>query len=456
MTKEAPVLTFPASITRQVFRTVLLCLSVSWVWSDPASANTVNGWSANASRAALAACIAPGDDPLHESRMYAMMHVAIHDALNAIERRSRPYAFNATAPAGTSADAAIAAAARDVLVATIAEIPAPFPEACLDAGIASVEADYAAALGLIPAGPARAAGIALGQASAAAILARRVGDGSDTPLLDFDFPQGTEPGEWRFTGAPFAFAPGWGDVRPFVLQQANQFRPAAPYPVTSHPYTVDFEEVKALGGDGVTTPSTRTADQTQAALFWLESSPLMWNRIARDIAESRGLDDWQSARLFGLLNMAMADGYIGSWRAKYDFLFWRPVTAIQTADTDGNPNTTADPTWTPLQPTYPMPDHDSGHSVQGGAAAEALKRFFGTDDIAFQACSFTLPVGSRCIDAAPVLRSFASFSEAAVENGNSRIYVGIHFRRATEEGTRHGRRIAARAVKLFLRPVRDK
>ena len=451
------MLTFPPSITRAVFRTVLLCLPLLWVCPDPASANTVIVWNANAARAALAACIAPGDDPLHEGRMYAMMHVAIHDALNAIQRRSRPYAFNAIAPAGASADAAIAAAARDVLVAAIAEVPAPFPQACRDAGIASAEADYAAALSLIPPGPARTAGIALGQASAAAILARRVGDGSDTPLQDFDFPQGTAPGEWRFTdNAPFAFAPGWGDVRPFVLQQAHQFWPAAPYPVTSHPYTLDFEEVKRLGGDGVTTPSDRTPDQTQAGLFWLESSPLMWNRIARVVADSRGLDEWQAARLFGLLNMAMADGYVASWRVKYDVLFWRPVTAIRTADTDGNRNTTADPTWTPLQPTYPIPDHDSGHSVEGGAAAEVLKRFFGTDAISFATCSFTLPIGSRCVDAVPVTRSFDTFTEAAEENGLSRILVGIHFRRATDEGTQHGRKISARAVRLYLRPVRDK
>jgi hypothetical protein len=443
-TKEATVLT----------RIPFLCLSLVWLLPGPASANAVIGWNASAGRAALAACIAPADDPLHESRMYAMTHVAIHDALNAIDRRSHPYAFAATATSPVSADAAVAAAARDVLVALIAQIPAPFPQACLDAGIASVEADYAAALGLIPDTPARAAGIALGQASAAAILARRAGDGSDTPLLDFGFPQGTDPGEWRFTDLPFAFAPGWGDVRPFVLQHATQFRPAAPYPVTSYPYTVDFEEVKALGGDGVTTPSARTADQTQAGLFWLESSPLAWNRIARDIATTRGLDSWQSARLFGLLNLAMADGYIASWRAKYDFLFWRPVTAIRTADTDGNPNTQADPAWTPLQPTYPLPDHDSAHSVEGGAAAEALKRFFGTDDISFSACSLTLPAGSRCTDAAPILRSFDTFSEAATENGSSRVYVGIHFRHASEEGTEHGRKIAAHAFRLYLRPLR--
>lgn len=436
--------------------TAALCASLALMWPVPAAANAVLVWNVNAGKAALAACIAPGDDPLHESRMYAMTHVAIHDALNAIERRSRPYAFRAAAEPWLSADAAVAAAARDVLVAVIGQIPAPFPPACLQAGIASVEADYGAALAAIPDGAAKAAGVLLGQASAATILAVRAADGSDAPLLDFAFPQGTEPGEWRFNPIlPFAFAPGWGDVTPFVLRHASQFRPSPPYKVGSHKYTADFNEVKAVGGDGVTTPSTRTAEQTEIGRFWLESSPLAWNRLARGVAESQGLALWESARLFGLLNLALADGYIASWRAKYEHLFWRPETAIRTADTDGNPDTEADLTWTPLQTTYPMPDHDSAHSVQGGAAAEVLKQFFGRDDIAFSACSLTLPAGSRCTDLVPVVRSFSSFSDAAVENGESRILVGIHFRRAVEEGIQHGRKIGKRAVRLFLRPSHD-
>jgi hypothetical protein len=419
-------------------------------------ANFVTMWNANAGKAAIAACISPADDPLHESRMYAMTHVAIHDALNAIERRSRPYALRASAEPWASPEAAVAAAARDVLVTVIGGIPAPFPPVCLQNGITSVEADYDAALAAIPDGPAKSAGILLGHASAAATLAVRVGDGSDTPLLDFGYPQGTAPGEWRFTpDLPFAFAPGWGDVTPFVLVHASQFRPGSPYRVKSRKYTADFEEVKALGGDGVITPTARTAEQTEIGRFWIESSPLAWNRLARDVATGQGLDAWESARLFGLLNLALADGYIASWRAKFEYRFWRPVTAIQMADTDGNPNTGADPTWTPLQLTYPMPDHDSAHSVQGGAAAEVLKQFFGRDDIAFSACSLTLPAGSRCTDPVPVLRSYGSFSEAAAENAESRILIGIHFRRAVEEGIQHGRKIGKRTVKLFLRPTRE-
>jgi len=383
-----------------------------------------------------------------------MAHVAIHDALNAIDRRSRPYAFHGRADRGASPDAAVAAAARNVLVPLLGELPDPFPQECIDAGVASVEANYAKALEAIPDGPAKSAGVAIGAAAASAILALRAGDGSDTPLLDFDYPQGTEPGEYRFTpGTPFAFAPGWADVTPFVLQDNSQFRANAPFAVTDRRYTADFEEVKRLGGDGVTTPSERTDDQTEIALFWVESSPLQWNRIARTVSEDAGLDLWENARLFGLLNMALADGYVGSFETKYLYNFWRPVTAIQTADTDGNPDTLADPTWIPLVPTPPIPDHDSAHAVEGGAAAQVLIRFFGTDHISFETCSLTLPPGSTCEDASVVTRSFTSFSQAAEENAISRILVGFHFRNAVDQGIKHGRRIGNLAVSKFMRPL---
>jgi hypothetical protein len=273
-------------------------------------------------------------------------------------------------------------------------------------------------------------------------------------LQDFNYPQGVNPGEYRFTpGVTFAFAPGWGSVTPFALNHASQYRANPPYNVTSKKYADDLNEVKALGGDNITTPSMRTAEQTEIGLFWLESSPLAWNRLARSVSANRGLDVWENARLFGLLNLALADGYIGSWESKYVFNFWRPVSAIQLADTDGNPATTGDPTWTPLQFTYPMPDHDSAHSVQGGAAAQVLRDFFGTDNIGFSACSLTLPTGSRCTDLSPVFRHFDTFSQAANENGLSRILVGIHFRHAVEEGIQHGRQIGKRAVNLLLKPV---
>jgi hypothetical protein len=187
----------------------------------------------------------------------------------------------------------------------------------------------------------------------------------------------------------------------------------------------------------------------------VESSPLQWNRIARTVSASAGLDLWENARLFALLNMALADGYIGSWETKYHYNYWRPETAIQTAETDGNPDTIADPDWKPLEPTPGLPDYDSAHSVEGGAGAQVLKRVFETEDVSFDACSTTLPLPEeQCGGAQEVRRTFSSFTEAAEENGVSRIYVGFHFRKAVEEGIAHGRKIGDRAVSRFLKPVK--
>jgi len=417
-----------------------------------AGTDAVLPWNENAGKAALAACLGPDGNALAEARMYAMVHIAVHDAVNAVRRRSRPYAYDVQATGGTSSSAAVAAAARDVLVAVIRQLQESAE--CVQRGLATVEADYAAALSELPDNTPKARGIAVGQAAASAILSLRANDGSDTPLVDTGYPEGTQPGEYRFTpGTPFAFAPRWGEVTPFVLSDSSQFRAGPPFLIVSSDYTADFNEVKSLGGDGMTTPSARTAEQTEIALFWVESSPLAWNRIARGIAARANLDLNENARLFGLLNMALADGYIGSWEGKYHYKFWRPVTAIHEAGTDGNPDTSADPSWTPLHFTYPMPDHDSAHSVEGGAAAEVLKRFFGTDRIRFSNCSRTLPAGQQCTDATPTLRSFRSFTQAANENGLSRILVGIHFRRAVEEGIGHGRKIGRWAVERYLRPL---
>lgn len=417
------------------------------------AADAVIAWNANAGEAAVAACIAPVDNPLHESRLYAMTHIAIHDAVNAIRRRSQPYAYSGRAPAHASAEAAVAAAARGVLVPVLQQLPPPFGQECIDRGVGSVEADYAAAIAALPAGPATTAGIALGEAAAGAIVALRAGDGADTLLIDEGYPQGTAPGEYRFTpDRPFAFAPAWGEVTPFVLRDGAEYRPGPPLDVGSRRYAEDLREVKALGGDGQVTPTVRTAEQTEIAYFWLESSPLLWNRIGRTVADSQRLDLWESARLFGLLNAAMADGYVGSFDTKYHYPYWRPVTAIREAAMDGNPRTTADPTWTPLVTTPPIPDYDSAHAVEGGAAAAVFRRFFGTDRIAFSTCSLLLPAGSTCDDPSPVLRHFRSFSQAAHENAVSRIYIGFHFRDAVRTGVRHGTKIGDATVSRLMQP----
>src|SRR6266436_456938 len=422
-----------------------------------ASGDSVIRWNAHAGDAAMKACIAPLDDPFHESRMYAMMHIAIHDALNAIDRRFQPYAFDKRVEPGASPEAAVAAAARDVMVPLLGQLPRELPfitQACIDASVASVEAAYTAALATLPDTPAKAQGIAVGQAAAAAILAHRAADGPAGPFLNSSCPKDTPPGKYQCTpGANFIAFEVWEKVTPFVLQDSAQFRPGPPYAVTEKAYTADYNEVKSLGGDGATTPSARTADQTQIALFWQESSPLKWSRIARAASVHTGLNLWQNARLFGLLKMALADGYIAMSATKNHYSYWRPVTAIQGGETDGNPDTTGDRAWTPLRPTPANQDYASGHSIEGGAGAEVLKQFFGNDRISFQDCGVTLPAGSTCSDPSPVLRSYTSFSQAAVENAYSRILIGFHFRKSIEEGTQYGRKIGERAATNYLRPV---
>ena len=282
--------------------------------------------------------------------MYAVMHVAIHDALNAIDRRSVPTLWTAE-QAGASPDAAVAAAARDVLV-TLLTSSLSFPGGCCAAGVASVEADYAAALArslTVRPRPRR-----LGRTGRGCGDPQPQGRGwCGTPL--------TDPGYPRAPSRRVAFH-AWfrsrsyrdgREVTPFVLRGQSQFRPGPPYAVTGRKYAADFDEVKELGGDDLPTPSARTAEQTEIARFWLETSPLQWNRIARIVSADRP----RRGRTRGCsgcstLRSRMATSAAGRPSTSYNY--WRPVTAIQAADTDGNPDTSADPDWTPLVPTPPI------------------------------------------------------------------------------------------------------
>jgi hypothetical protein len=420
----------------------LLFLLLVLGWRGPAGADAVIDWNETTAGATFAAGLSTLD-PLHESRIFAMMHAAIHDALNAIERRFQPYAFDAQAAAGTSPEAAVAAAAHDVLIELFPQIPdPPFPPAAAAAATVLAEAAYIAALAAIPDGPAKTQGVQIGQDAAAAILALRAADGSDSTFLDATYQPGPNPGDFQFIpGTDFALAPGWGEVTPFVLTSSSQYRPKAPYALSSKNYAADFNEVKRLGAINST---ARTAEQTEIALFWEESSPQGWNRIARIASAQHGLELWENARLFGLLNFASADGYIADFENKYFYKFWRPITAIRAANTDGNPDTVEDPNWDSLHPTPPAPDYTSGHSVEGGAMSEVLARVFGTDKISFSMTSTTLP---------GVTRSFTSFSQAAEENGNSRVYIGFHFRHAVTEGIKLGRKVGKVVFNHFLKPV---
>jgi hypothetical protein len=423
--------------------------------ATPVGSDAVLMWNAAASAAAMKACISPIDNPFHESRIYAVMHVAIHDALNAIDRRYRPYTFEGRAEPGASPAAAVAAAAHDVLIPLFGQLPRELvAESCIHAGVTSIESAYNAILAALADTPAKTQGIALGQAAAAAILGVRAADGAVGPFLNTKCSP-AQAGKYQCTpGFPFIAFEAWEKVRPFVLQAKDQFRPGPPYTMKDPHYAADFNEVKSLGGDGRATPSARTADQTEIALFWYESSPLKWSRIARTVSANRKLSLWDNARLFALLNMALADGYVAMVATKNHYDYWRPVTAIHQGDTDGNPDTVGDTGWTPLRPTPADQDYASGHAIEGGAAAEALKGFFGTDQIDFQDCSVTLPAGSTCSDPSPVRRSFTSFSQAADENAYSRVLIGFHFRKSVEEGLVYGRKIGERAIDLYLRPVK--
>jgi PAP2 superfamily len=438
--------------------------TTQWVWialiagatavcQRPAAAaiEPVSDWNSVAVQAALTA----GQNVVVSSRTLAITQVAVHDTLNAIDSRYARYAFTGDAQAGASVEAAIAAAARNALVGSISVGALPFsgfgtPELHAMA-VAQVDALYATVLAGIPDGPPKSDGIAIGQAAAAAILARRSTDHATTLVT---YTPGTRPGDWQPTPNPVPFdppapadhlpavLPGWGQVTPFVLRRSNKFEPDGTPWLRGRRYAAEYNEVKAIGEKN---SATRTAEQTSIARFWYEGSPVGWSRIARVVAQSQGLDSWETARLLALVNLAMADGFIAGFETKYEFDFWRPVTAIRAGDTDGNDNTVADPTWSSLLNTPAIPDYTSTHSVLGGAASKVLRRFFHDDNV-----SFTVTSGAPF---AGLTRSFTSFSQASIENGESRIYAGIHFRSAVKDGIKQGEKIGRFTFTHALQPL---
>jgi PAP2 superfamily len=435
-------------------RCLELVLAVGVVLALPptcTAAARVAEWNVTAVDATLIA----GENPTVQSRALAVIQVAVHDALNAIDRRFEPYAFYGEVDPEASSDAAVATAAHDALVGVIAVGTLPFTGfGSADqqaAAVAFVDAAYAADLEMIPEGEAKTRGIAVGQAAAAAILAERREDGATTFV---PYTPGTEPGEWQPTPNPLppdppaptdhlpAQLPGWGQVIPFVLLSSNQFQPDDPPALTSERYALDYHEVQALGDKD---SAVRTEDQEEIARFWFGSSPVGWSQIARTVAADRELDAWEQARVLALVNLAMADGVIAGFDTKYRVNWWRPITAIRAGETDGNEATVADPTWESLLNTPPHPDYVSTHSVQGGAVAVVLRQVFGTDQVDFTATSGVPFPG--------FMRMFTSFSAAAQENADSRVYAGVHFRSATTNGLKLGRQIGWFIVSHALRPV---
>jgi hypothetical protein len=354
---------------------------------------------------------------IHPTRSFAIMHAAVYDAVVAATGDGRPYLFDVNAPRNASPLAAAAQAAHDILTAL-------YP-----AMTADLDRQLAADLAGVANGAARTAGARTGMLTAKLILAARSGDGSAAtpPALT----PGTEPGQYRPT--PPAFAPAvfthWPAVVPFVLDRADQFRPANYPALTSDAYARAINEVKRLGQD---TSTSRTVDQTTQARFWAAPIWNYWNEIAQSAVTAHHGDLVTAARLFADLNLAFADAVIAFYDAKYHYRIWRPVTAIRLADTDANPATTADPGWNPLANTPADPAYPGAHSVISQAGAGILTRFYGP--------TTRVTVTSEVLPG--VTRAFTRFQDIANEAGTSRIYAGVHTRLDHDAGLRLGRDIA--------------
>jgi hypothetical protein len=373
-------------------------------------------------RVATDAAVAVEMDPLNESRIFAIVHASIHDALNAIERRYESYQARISAAPGASPEAAVAAAAHASLIELM-----PARKAAFDAALAET-------LAQVTDKQAAERGLQAGRQAAAINVAKRRDDGASREVK---YMPGLKAGQYRPTPpdfTPAAFAQ-WGMIRPFALTSAAQFRPAPPLDPKSARARAEIDEVRLIGAK---TSAARTAEQSEIARYWYESSPQGWNRVARVVALERNLDEWQSARLLALVNFAMADGFIAGFEAKYHYKYWRPASAIR--DNGGQ-----DAEWLPDLWTPPVPDYPSTHTVLGAAAAAVLARYFGTDFVPFSMTSGAPYAG--------ITRKFWSFSEAARENGASRILAGIHFATAVQAGYEQGERIGVFTYERVLRPL---
>jgi membrane-associated phospholipid phosphatase len=413
----------------------------------PQNGNAVTHWSRIASEIFP---IEPG--PIIDSRAFAILHAALHDALNNIDRRYKPYTLDLPF-LGASADAAVGRAAHHVL----AELAPSHRE--------RIDRELTAVLSNVPDGPSKIAGLTVGELAARANLDRRSRDGiapgpwppRTGPITEPVYVPAGTPGDYDFTPpfdaaplGPVALFPGWGRLTPFAVD-LERHRLEGPDPLDSRRYARDLNFVKSFGS---LKSGTRTPDLTETALFWFEEDWSMWNKIARTVIEQRGLDPWRAAHVLALLNFALTDTGIAALEAKFHFRFWRPYTAIRRAGDDANDDTEPDPDWLPLlwpsspniPPTLfipPFPDYPSLAAASGAAASEVLSEHIG-EHVRFEAQSVTLP---------NVTRLFRSFRHAALEQGLSRVFGGIHFLHAVEDGFAQGMGVG-REVNRLLPPVR--
>lgn len=396
--------------------------------ADPA---VVTEWNVIAQRTVFT----EGATPVPSSPLYfGFVSAAVYNAVVTIEGRYRPYTPQAGPHGRASTEAAVATAAYRVLSHY-------FP-----ASATALAADHAASLARLRPGAVRDRGIAVGAASAAAIIRLRENDGIGAPVQLTVSPA---PGVWRPTPPAHAemLVPWLGFVRPMLLTSPTSIRLPGPDPLTSRRYARDFREVKDYGA---LTGSLRSQDQTDTALFFNFNSVIQYQEALRDQAQRRGLDIVDSARMFAIVGTATADAVIACWRAKYDYAYWRPVTAIPLADTDGNPATTADPGWAPLATTPPYPEYVSGHACITGATSGSLGYLFGADRIRLHLASVVAgPAGPTTVN-----RRYQTVRSLDRDTMNARIWLGLHFRRAMTDGNQLGHDVSAYGVQHFFRPAR--
>jgi len=400
-----------------------IVLSFALLSPGQSSADPIQTWN----EAALQSIRAEKTPPPIAARQLAILHIAMFDAANSVQRKYAPFEVDVRAPEGSETAAASAAAHR-VLSEFYPKRAGQFDKLLQQSSDSSDK------------------GAATGRYVAKEILAWRESDGADHEVR---LVTTREPGQWRPTPPSFSkpLVPQWPKMTCFALRRGFQFRSAGPPKMTSKEYTDAFNEVKQLGGK---TGSDRTRDQTEIAIFWADGEgtvtpPGHWNRIAQGVARQQKLTLIESARLFALLNVAMADVSIACWDCKYHFNFWRPIHGIREADRDGNSDTAADRDWEPLIITPPFPSYTSGHSSFSGAAATVLAAVAGTDAIAFETTSDGLP---------DVKRRFKGFWSAAEEAGMSRIYGGIHWQFDNTDGLAGGKMVAEHVLEKCMKPVK--
>jgi hypothetical protein len=445
-------------LARPVFarRAALLCgawiVLSTLIAAVPCAADVITDWNA-----VIEAVVPRFGGPQPQSRVQAMAQIAVHDALNNIEPRYAPYTYSGPAHPGASPDAAVAAAVRHTLLTLLSPLPeSPQKQAAIDA----IENAYLATVGAAPFAPAIQQGINVGEAAAAAILARRLGDGSDMPHLPYTLLPG--PGVYQPTPNPEfpavitpSFA-GWAHVTPFVLQHGSQFEvePAAVFDLAGPAYAAQYNEVKSVG-DARVRGELPDSEESDIARFW-PGGGSNWNLTARTVVSGKPLDRWQLARLFALLNIAQADALIANQTWKYTYNFWRPVTAIRWPD-DGNPDTQSDPVWRPFLVTPPYPDYPCALPSATAAAVEVLRQYFGTDDLpftrAFNAPAVPLPAPMTSLPAKSITRTFDSLSAAVAEAIDARVFAGIHFREGCQAGARQGTQVGRFVTRHSLQPL---